>query len=508
MQWPHRMIGSCLGAGLALATGMLSSISAMAGTIETARTALCDLRFSGEVEEGDGDRLVAALQAVDGKVLPPGRLRNEYEISNDVFVPWLCLNSPGGRFDEAVKFIRATLLQVNFATVVEPNAECYSACALMFLGGHIHEGDGYFELYRRLSIDGQLGFHAPFIGAVAAGANPKLISASYRAGVLAVADLLSLNDGFFPRGLLAEFLRVGPEEFYRIDRVGQLAAWQINLIGYRRPATFTEDQFENVCHNERTRTNRYFTKASIDFSEEVARSAAQSARKLVSPGETLVRWHEEAVEGVAECTVLARMHGGKLFLSADSARATMADRADQSFISDAVRANLGAVDPDAYTGAFFLYPQHIAISSLERGGPENTPSSTPAGGAPAASSAPGDMAAAEISLWDHNGSTMRLRLLPGSAIMDYQAPREGMRKAGAGPGDTLFTVARNGEQLSGSSRIFSRRCGNREFPVSGTISPDLRTIRLNGRAPSLGPDCETSGWVDQNLVFSYISAAQ
>jgi hypothetical protein len=506
-QWQRRMIGSCLAAVLALATGMLAAIPTMAGTIETTRTALCDVRFSGEVEEGDSDKLVAALQAVDGKTLPPGRLRNEYEISNDVFVPWLCLNSPGGRFDEAVKFIRATLLQVNFATVVEANAECYSACALMFLGGHIHEGDGYFELYRRLSIDGQLGFHAPYIGAVGAGANPKLISASYRAGVLAVADLLSLNEGFFPRGLLAEFLRVGSEELYRIDRVGQLAAWQINLIGYRRPTTFTEDQFENVCHNERTRANRYFTKADLDFSEEVARSAAQSTRKLISPGEALVRWHEEGVEGVAECTVLARLHGGKLFLTADAARATMADRADQSFISNAVRANLGAVDPDAYTAGFFLYPQHMAILSLERSGPGDAPASAPAA-RPAAASSVADATAAEVSLWDHNGSTMRLRLLPGSAIMAYQAPREGIRKAGAKPGDTLFTVARNGERLSGSSSIFSRRCGNREFPVSGTISPDLRTIRLSGRAPSLGSDCETKGWVDQDLVFSYISAAE
>jgi hypothetical protein len=484
---------------------LASAVAARAGTVETVRSALCDVRYSGEVETGDSEKLVAALQAVDLKMLPAGRLRNEYELSNDIAVPWLCLNSPGGSFGEAVAFIRATLLQVNFAAVVGPKAECYSACALMFLGGHIHEGDGYFELYRRLSMDAQLGFHAPYLGPVAPVMNDKVIGASYRAGVLAVADLLSLNEGFFPRGLLAEFLRVGPDDFYRIDRIGQLAAWQINLLGYRRPVSFTEDQFETVCHNERTKANRYFTKADIAFSEEVARTAAQSVRKRITPGETFARWHEEAIEGVAECTVLARLHGGRLFLSADAARATMADRADQSFISNSVAQQLSKVDPDSYTPAFFLFPQHTPISSLEPAGVgEQAPPERPAAARPEA----GEGLAAEDSLWDHNGSTARLRLLPESAVMDYETPREGMRKAGAKPGDNLFTVARSGARLSGSSRIFSRRCGNQEFPVEGTLSADRRTIRLKGRAPSLGPDCEIKGWIDQDLIFSYLPPAQ
>jgi hypothetical protein len=308
--------------------------------------------------------------------------------------------------------------------------------------------------------------------------------------------------------LLAEFLRVGPDDFYRIDRIGQLAAWQINLIGYRRPSGFTEDQFENVCHNERSKTNRYFAKADIDFAEEVARTNAPAARKRITPGEIFARWHEEAVEGVAECTVLARLHGGRLFLSADDARATMADRADQSFISNAVREQLGSVDPDSYTPAFFLYPQHALIKSLEHGAAGDEPPAGAGGREAAIRPEPAKTAATDVSLWNHNGSILRLRLLPASAIMDYETPREGMRKAGAKPGENSFTVARSGNRLSGRSRIFSPRCGNQDFPVAGEISPDRRTIRLKGRAPSLGPDCETKGWIDQDLIFSYLSPAQ
>ena len=495
-------------AGVALAAGLLSALPARAGTIETTSSAYCDLRFSGEIEEGDSDKLVAALEAIEGRALPPGRLRNEYEMNNSVSMRWLCLNSKGGRFDEAVKFIRATLLRVNFATVIEPKAECYSACALMFLGGHLNEGDGYFELYRRLSVDGQLGFHAPYIAAIGAGASDRLLNASYRAGVTAVADLLALDEGFFPRGLLAEFLKVGPDEFYRIERVGQLAAWQINVIGYQRPTTFTEDQFENVCNNERAKANRYFTQSDIEVPEQAGASAPPSARKVIAPGEKLVRWHEEGYEGVAECTVLARLHGGKLFLNADAARPTMADRADQSFISNAVRDDIGAIDPDSYTGAFFLYPGHTLISSLPRSGPTNERRAEPPGGRTTASPEPAGATAPEVSLWDHNGSTMRLRLLPAAAIMDYETPREGMRKAGARPADNLFNCTLNGQRLAGRSRVFSQRCGVREFPVEGTISADRRIIRLKGRAPSLGPNCETKSWVDQDLVFSYLSPAR
>jgi hypothetical protein len=86
--------------------------------------------------------------------------------------------------------------------------------------------------------------------------------------------------------------------------------------------------------------------------------------------------------------------------------------------------------------------------------------------------------------------------------MGYETPREGMRKAGATPGDNLFTLSRSGNRLSCRSRIFSRRCGNQEFLVEGAISPDRRSIRLKGRAPSLGSNCETTGWIDQDLIFS------
>ena len=43
----------------------------------------------------------------------------------------------------------------SLVSVIEPLAECNSACA------HVHSGDGYFEAYRLLDVSGQLGFHAP-----------------------------------------------------------------------------------------------------------------------------------------------------------------------------------------------------------------------------------------------------------------------------------------------------------------------------------------------------------
>ena len=101
---------------------------------------------------------------------------------------------------------------------------------LAFLTGHHNQGDGYVELYRRMHVDGLVGFHAPFIPAMGSATSEQLLNRSYRAGVEAVAELLNLDQRFFPRSLLAEFLKVGPDKFFKIEEV-QPAAWDIGLFG-------------------------------------------------------------------------------------------------------------------------------------------------------------------------------------------------------------------------------------------------------------------------------------
>ncbi|GLS29571.1 hypothetical protein SAMN04488498_111163 [Mesorhizobium albiziae] len=482
----------------------LAAIDAQAGDIDTNRTAACDVRFSGEIEQGDADRLIAALNAVDNKMPPAPRPQIETEIGywSGIFIPRLCLDSQGGVFTEAVKFLKGTLYSVSFASVVEPLAECYSACALIFLGGHLNSGDGYFEQYRRLDTTAQLGFHAPYVAPAATEiVDPEVVGRSYRNGVEAVADLLDLNDELFPRSLLAEFLRVGADEFFRIDQVGQLAAWKIGLTGYRRPNAMTEKQIEYVCNNQRMRDvpQIYQEFASADEEPEQDSPAIPLSEKMAVRG-------EETIEGVAGCTVRARLYGGVLFLDAETQGVDAGNFEVQNdgegdiITAAAVAENIAAVDPDGYTPAFFLFHPSTKIRTLKgRASPPAQPS--------AASTRDSTEALGHASLWDHNGSTMRLEKNAGTLSMTYENPRKGMRQVGVRKGDNLFTCSRDGDGLSCVSRIFHPRCGRHDFPAQVELSGDGKSIRIQGEAPGFDSACQQTSSKPQDWAFTYLSPA-
>lgn len=487
---------------------LLVGMRAEAGNIDTRRTAGCDVRLSGEVEAGDASKLAAALRAVDWNSAPAKRPRIETEITyfQGRDIPRLCLDSPGGSFSEAIKFLTETLHTVSYASVLEPLAECYSACALIFLGGHLHSGDGYIEHYRRLDVSSKLGFHAPYVAPAATqNVDPVLIGKSYREGVQAVADLLDRDPILFPRSLLAEFLRVGPDEFYTLDRVGQLAAWHIGLTGYRRPTAMTEKQIEHVCNNQRMRGDPQIYARHMSFEAE-----PEQASDPIPLGGKLVIRAEEAVEGVAGCTVEARLYGDTLFLRADTTSVGAGDAEPQNEAegditsSEAVLADMSAVDPDGYTPAYFLFDPQTKFRTLrDRGGTssQGTAANPPTAGGSTAPSA-------QATLWDHNGSTMRLRTDAMTMSMDYEMPRRGMQQVGVRKGDNLFTCSREGSRLSCTTRIFHPRCGKHDFAAEGRFSDNDRTIRIKGDAPRLDDVCRESGRKPQDWTFTYLSPAQ
>lgn len=472
-----------------------------AGDIDTRRTAKCDIQFSGEIEDGDASKLVTALQAVDTHAAPARRLRIETEIEylQGIDIPRLCLDSPGGSFSEAVEFLKGTLYKVSYASVIEPLAECNSACALIFLGGHLNSGDGYFEQYRRLDVSGQLGFHAPYVAPSSAQVvDPAVIGKSYRKGVEAVADLLDLDPRLFPRSLLAEFLRAGADEFFRIDQVGQLAAWNIGLTGYRRPTAITEKQIENACDNQRMRDDpQIYSAASSPEPEETSQPIPLSEKMIVRS--------EVSIEGVAGCTVQARLYGQVLFLradttSVDAGNAESRNDGDGDIItSNAVAADITAVDPDGYTPAYFLFSPDTKIRTLKDRGDTSSP---------AASVKKPVMRSMRTTLWDHNGSTMRLEADATKLSMIYETPRQGMRQVGVHKGDNLFTCGRDGSKLSCTSRIFHPRCGKHDFLAEGSFSDTDRIIQIRGDAPGFDDSCRETGRKPQNWTFTYLSAAE
>jgi hypothetical protein len=496
------------GALLACSVVLLTGTRAEAASIDDRRTAACDVRLSGEIEAGDALRLVAALQAVDWSSAPAKRPRIETEITyfGGKDIPRLCLDSPGGSFSEAINFLTETLHTVSYASVLEPLAECYSACALIFLGGHLHSGDGYIEQYRRLDVSGKLGFHAPYVAPTAAQkVDPAMVGKSYTEGVQAVADLLDREPLLFPRSLLAEFLRVGPDEFYTIDRVGQLSAWNIGLTGYRRPTVMTEKQIEHVCNNQRMRDDPQLYTGYMSFEAE----PEQTSDPIPLSDKLIVR-SEEAIEGVAGCTVEARLYGDTLFLRADTTSVDAGDAEPQNEAegnitsSEAVLADMNAVDPDGYTPAYFLFDPQTKFRTLrDRGGTSSQATTADRPSAPSSTAT-----ATQATLWDHNGSTMVLRSEAARLIMEYEMPRKGMQQVGVRKGDNLLTCSRDGSNLSCTTRIFHPRCGKHDFAAEGRFSDNDRTIRIQGDAPRLDDSCRENGRKPQNWTFTYLSPAR
>jgi len=109
------------------------------------------------------------------------------------------------------------------------------------------------------------------------------------------------------------------------------------------------------------------------------------------------------------------------------------------------------------------------------------------------------------SIWDHNGSRLRLESSGSERRFVYEQPRRGMRDAGAAPGDTVFEGRREGRTYTGTAYIFSKACGKVAYQVAGNISQDERQVVLEGQAPSLGADCKTRSYKRDELVFELIA---
>ncbi len=115
--------------------------------------------------------------------------------------------------------------------------------------------------------------------------------------------------------------------------------------------------------------------------------------------------------------------------------------------------------------------------------------------------------AAAESLWEHNGSVMRLRADGTSRSFEYVVPRAGLREVGVVAGAVLFEGSKTGDQYSGIAYLFSKSCGRIGYPVKGPASKDQRKIKLSGRAPKRNSKCKTAGHRDDVLVFNYHSTA-
>ena len=108
------------------------------------------------------------------------------------------------------------------------------------------------------------------------------------------------------------------------------------------------------------------------------------------------------------------------------------------------------------------------------------------------------------TLWDHNGSTVRLVAEGSLRRFLYVSPRKGMLDAGATRGTLLFEGERQGMLYAGTAYVFSKTCGPIGYWVEGSVSSDQRRVELKGQAPRRNSNCKISSYRDDHLVFSLL----
>ena len=111
---------------------VISSNAAEISILEIPGQKVSFVIFKGEITAGDAQKFVETVRDLDRVTVS--------------------LESPGGLVDEALQ-IGAEIRSRNFATMVLPDAGCYSACGLLWISG----------ARRYMSSTSQIGFHAAYL---------------------------------------------------------------------------------------------------------------------------------------------------------------------------------------------------------------------------------------------------------------------------------------------------------------------------------------------------------
>lgn len=108
------------------------------------------------------------------------------------------------------------------------------------------------------------------------------------------------------------------------------------------------------------------------------------------------------------------------------------------------------------------------------------------------------------SVWNHNGSLMRLLASGATRRFAYERPRSGLERAGVSQCDVVFEGEKQGNKYVGTAYVFSRDCGPIGYPVSGPVSNGGSKVTLYGKAPRRRDDCSINGYRSDKLIFEYV----
>lgn len=220
----------------------------------------CNIKLSGIISTGDAQQLSQTLSEPDLEQDWVGEIAFNFA-SDFPREHAICLDSPGGNFEEAIK-VAQVLRERGIISVVPEGAECLSACAFAFLAGTLeaNNSDGVKTVpFRVLHVGGKLGFHSPYLSGVSdlEAVPGAFVVEAFEAGAKSFSrlnEVLSGGDIFAPtsrlhRDLVIETIGQNtPDDFYFIDTVEKAGRYDIRLAGVP-DLNLSDTSYMRLCSN-------------------------------------------------------------------------------------------------------------------------------------------------------------------------------------------------------------------------------------------------------------------
>ena len=215
---------------------------ASAANIQHSSSRHCAFKIEGPIVSGDFERLAMLIRPVKMDPLDE-RSRS------------ICLKSAGGMFGEALK-ISELVFSRGMSTVVEFGSDCFSACAIIFMSGVMPDQS---HPYRKLSVGGVLGFHAPYIelpDQKYSKSDMENATQGMTKAILALVEMSSketkLGGELLKKSLVQQILGKGKNEAFFIRTVFDAARWNIDLYDAKEYFRIEADKVRgvvNMCNN-------------------------------------------------------------------------------------------------------------------------------------------------------------------------------------------------------------------------------------------------------------------